>query len=243
LALPLPDPQRAGRLPFVLDATRQLAETYRERVPLFAVLPGPAVFPSLLMGLGGWMETLLFDPARAQALLERTGRFFVAWANALLAAGATALVVTEGLAAAEVAPRSLFAERLRPHLQATLAEVRGPLVLHHTGGRINHVLDLLRGLPRLVGVVVSSQDDLGEARRRIGPDLLLIGNLDNLSFPAATAEQIGQRSLACLQAAAPAGRYVLSNSAADIPLDAPPENLRAMLAASADYARHGRSAP
>ncbi|MBM3887858.1 MAG: hypothetical protein FJ388_01900 [Verrucomicrobia bacterium] len=243
LALPLPDPHRTGRLPVILAATRQLAAIYRERVPVFAVVPGPCVLPSMVLGLDAWMNTLLFNEAGARALLERIGAFFVAWTNALLEAGATALVVPEGMASAEIAPRSLFAERLLPHVRAMFAQVRGPIVFHHTGGRINPVLDLLPGLPALAGVVVSSRDDLAEARRLIGPELLLLGNLDNLSFPSATADQIRERSLACLKTAAPAGRYVLSNSAADIPVNTPPENLRAMITASQTYAVGGRSGP
>ncbi|MFA6560707.1 MAG: uroporphyrinogen decarboxylase family protein [Verrucomicrobiia bacterium] len=239
-ALSLPDPERTGRLPFIVEATRRLAGLYTGRVPVFAAVPGPAAFPSLLMGLDAWMETLLFNEVHAQALLELTGSFFVRWSNALLAAGATGLIVTEGMAAAEVSPRGLFAERLRPHLQAMCSQLRGPWVFHHTGGRVNQVLDLLPGLPNLVGVAVSSKDDLAEARRLIGPELLLIGNLDNLSYPAATAQQIREWSRACLEVAAPAGRFVLANSGGDIPLTTPPENLRAMIEASVAYAGRNR---
>lgn len=242
-ALPLPDPQRVGRLPFILDATRRLSAHYHQRVPVFAAVPGPAALPSLLMGLGAWMETLLLDEARMHAVLRHTGSFFVAWSNALLAAGATGLMVTEGLAAAEVLPRDLFASRLLPHVRAMFAQVHGPLVFHHTGGRINPVLDLLCGLPGLVGAAVGHHDDLTEARRRLGPDLLLAGNLDNLSYPTATAEQIRARCMVCLKAGAPAGHFVLANGGGDIPLSTPTENLQAMIEASEAYAAGARKAP
>jgi uroporphyrinogen decarboxylase len=181
-------------------------------------------------------DFLLFDEAAAQRLLEFTGDFFVTWTNTLLEAGVTALIVTEGMAAAEISQRSLFAERMLPHLRAMFALVRGPMVFHHTGGRINPILDLLPGLPGLAGAVVSSKDDLAEARQLLGPELLLLGNLDNLGFPTTAAAEIRERSLACLRAAAPAGPFILANSGGDIPLNTPPENLRAMIAASEAYA-------
>lgn len=236
LALPLPIPESTGRLPFILETIRRLAGIHREKVPVFAAVPGPAALPSLLMGLGPWMETLLFDQGRAEALLQQTGRFFTSWANALLDAGAMALMVTEGLATAEIAPREMFAAVIRPHLQAVFSGVRGPMVFHHTGGRINHVLDLIPGLPGVIGAVVSSKDDLEQARRLLGPDMLLLGNLDNLSFPSASPERIRRQSLECLRIAAPAGRFVLANSGGDIPLNTPPENLHAMIEASRAYA-------
>jgi uroporphyrinogen decarboxylase len=55
LALPLPDPQRTARLPVILEATRRLAEAYRERVPLFAAVPGPGALPTMVLGLEAWM--------------------------------------------------------------------------------------------------------------------------------------------------------------------------------------------
>lgn len=242
LALPLPEPERTGRLPFILESTRLLAAEYREQVPVFAAVPGPAILPGLVMGLEAWMETVLFDEPAARRVLKHTGAFWAAWANALLAAGAAGLVVTEGMAPAEVMPCELFVERLLPHLRTTFAQVRGPLVFHHNGGRLGPILDTLPGLPGVIGVAVGSKDDLVEARRRLGPGLALLGNLEDLSFSTSTADEIRQRSLACLEVAAPAGRYLLAHGGADIPMTTPPENLRAMLAASVDYAAGARSA-
>ncbi|MBF0548709.1 MAG: uroporphyrinogen decarboxylase family protein [Candidatus Riflebacteria bacterium] len=236
LKMPLPDPHHTRRLPEILSATRQLATRYREEVPLFAAIPGPGALPGLVLGLEAWMETLLFDEPVARQLLEYTGQFFVNWANALLEAGVTALVVTESFASAEITSRNLFAERLLPHVRAMFGLVKGPMVFHHGGGRILQILDLLPGLPGLVGVVVSSKDDLTKARGLIGPDLALLGNLDNLSLPEASSEEIHAQSLRCLQAAAPSGRYILSHSAADVPITTPPRNLLTMIAASEAYA-------
>ncbi len=235
LSLPLPDPQSTARLPMALDVTRRLAALYKEQVPIISVLPGPCIMPALLVGMEQWMEAVLFDPPLAQRLLDHTATFFVSWANALMAAGADCLVITEGMASAEIAPRRLFEEQCLPHLAAVFSQVNAPKVLHHTGGRIGPVLDLLPGLHGLAGIAVSSKDDLGEARRLIGPDLTLIGNLDNLTLPEVTEQDVYRMSMDRLRVAAPSGPYILCNSAADIPVTTPPENLRAMLAAAINY--------
>lgn len=231
LALPLPDPGKSGRLPAVLEATRRLAGDYKEKVPVVSVLPGPGSMPALIMGLEQWMETLLFDPQTAQALLARSGDFLVEFANALLAAGADCLVFTEGMAAAEVAPRALFEDSILPHLQAIFPRINGPKVISSTGGRINPVLDLLPPLSGVVAVITGSRDDLVESRRLIGPELTLIGNLDNLCFAQASAAEIGKMSRACLDCAAPGGPFILANAGGDIPLATPADNLLAMRAA------------
>ncbi len=242
LTMPLPDPKRSGRLPMFLEAVRILAKEYHGKVPLIAALPGPSAMPVMAVGLEKWMETFLFDEAAAQRMLEWTGALYVDWSNALLEAGVDILVATESFASKEVAPRSLFESRLLPHLRKTIAQVKGPTLLHHGGGSISHTLDLLPGLPGVAGALIGSKDSLAEARKAIGPEMLLAGNLDNLSLPAASAQEILEKSLECLRCAAPSGRYILSHSAADVPLDTPPENLRAMVQASKDYAEQGKAA-
>ncbi|WP_183360884.1 uroporphyrinogen decarboxylase family protein [Geomonas limicola] len=233
----LPVPQTTACLATVLEATGRLADLYKQQVPIVAVLPGPGILPSLVIGLEQWMETVLFEPELARRLSDHLTPFFVTWANALLAAGADCLVITEGMASAEIAPRDLFAERFLPLLTTTFAQIDGPKVLHHTGGRINHVLDLVTGLPGLVALAIGSKDSLAEARSIVGPDLNLIGNLDNLSFPSASVEHIYRASRDCLREAAGGGHFILANSGADIPLSTSPENLHAMHRAVADAVR------
>lgn len=236
LSLPVPEVDKTGRLPMVLEATRMLAGLYKEKVPIIGVLPGPCILPSLLVGMDQWMEVVLFDKELAQSLLDYTAPFFISWANALLAAGADCLAFTEGMATAAVAPRTMFAEQFLPHLQSTFTRINGPKVISSTGGCMNHVLDLLPGLDGLVGVIAGSKDDLVEARRLLGPDLNLIGNLDNLAMPSVSAESVYEMSRERLRTAAPTGHFILANAGADMPQSTPPENLRAMLAAAADYA-------
>jgi uroporphyrinogen decarboxylase len=235
LSLPLPDVLSTARLPVILEINRRLADLYKEQVPIISVLPGPCILPSLLVGLEQWMEAVLFAEDLAQSLLDYTAPFFVSWANSLLQAGADCLVFTEGMASAEIVPRGIFAGRYLAHLRTIFPQINGPKVISSTGGSLNHTLDLLPGLDGLVGVISGSKDDLAEARRLIGPDLNIIGNLDNLTLPAASADEVYEMSLARLRTAAPSGHYILANAGADIPQATPPGNLRAMQAAGAAY--------
>ncbi len=238
LLLQLPDIHKTGRLPVILDINRQLSALYKEQVPIISVLPGPCILPALIMGLDQWMETILFDEKLALKLFEYTAPFFVSWANGLLEAGADCLVFTEGMASAEIGPRSLFEERCLPHLRSIFSQINGPKVISSTGGCMNQVLDLLPGIEGLVGVISGSKDDLAEARRLLGPDLTIIGNLDNLTLPAVTAGEIYEICIKQLKTAAPFGRFILANAGADVPHATSPENLRAMQAACIDYQKH-----
>ncbi len=106
LAVPLPNPRVAGQLSVVLEATRQLADLYKGDVPIIAVVPGPGIMPSLITGMEQWMETVLFDEPLAWKLLDHTAPFFVIVGQCLAGSRCDCCVVTEGMATAEIAPRS-----------------------------------------------------------------------------------------------------------------------------------------
>ena len=75
----------------------------------------------------------------------------------------------------------------------------------------------------------------------------MAGILDSVSSPAdlqrlsvaeleALAQEIRERSLSCLRAAAPAGPFILANSGGDLPLDTPTGNVKALREASEAFA-------
>ena len=241
IELSLPNPHRTARLPFVLEATRRLAALYHGTIPIFAILPGPASLPVLMLGLEIWLDTVLFNEPAANRLLERSCIFWVEWANALIKAGADGLVVPEGMAPVEITTRELFHELLLPHIRTCFGQVNGPIVFHHAGGHINPVLDLISDLPNLVGVTVSSKDDLSEARQLLGSGPALLGNIDNLAFPTATADEIHTMATACLKTGTDAGPFLLCNSGADIPLKTPPENIHALREAAETFAQQSHA--
>jgi uroporphyrinogen decarboxylase len=227
LSTPLPDPRKTGRLPFILESARRLSALYADTVPLFAAIPGPASLPVLMLGMDTWMELLLFDLEGAERMLDHTDAFFLSWAAALIETGVMALVVTEGIAAAEITNRELFETHLLPHVQKVFAQVKAPLIFHHAGGRIGHILDLIVTLPHLVGIAVGSRDDLTVARELIGDELLLLGNLDGLQFAHASADSIHAQAIHCFEKGNHRGRFALMNAGADIPLSTPVEVLHA----------------
>jgi uroporphyrinogen decarboxylase len=211
LRIPFPDISSSGRLPEIIRAVGLLAASFKSDKPVFAAIPGPASLPSLVAGIDNWMDILLFQPVQAKKILDYCGKFFIAWGNALLAAGATALIVTEGMAAAEILTPELFASKILPFLKEVFPEIRGAILFHHTGGRINPVLPLLKNIPEILGFALSARDDLIEARNTVGPSTLLLGNIDNISFPVAGSEEyMGQSRNHCGNERA--GPFIMASS-------------------------------
>ena len=235
LQITYPDPNSTARLPLHLKTVKKLVKCYGEEKPVFAGIPGPCSLPALIMGMEAWFETLLFDEPGAEKVIEYCSIFWRRWAEHLSECGISGLIVTEGLAPAEITGRKLFSERVLPVLTRSFNEISTPKVFHPTGGsRINEILDLVKDLHGVIGIALGHRDDLAEARRLVGPEKLLLGNIDSLFFTTASAEQIYQKSSAILETMHGQGPFILANSGADIPLNTPPENIMAMCQAAID---------
>ncbi len=239
LKAPLPGIEKTGRLGLALQITKTLSKKYNKQIPVFSIVPGPLSVPALLLGLENWIEIVLFNEKLKEEVLEHLNRFYVNWCNRLLSSGCMALVITEGIATEEIMNHDLFKSILYSHLRESFNKIKGPIIFHHTGGRILHNLDLISDLPNVIGIAISSKDDIQDSIKKIKNNQLIIGNIDNLSMPSMSEEEIYTKSIDLLEKNQNRGRFVLSNSGADIPINTPIKNIHAMIRASKDFSIRG----
>jgi uroporphyrinogen decarboxylase len=236
LANPLPPPLRSGRLVVSLEVAHLLHKRYAEQVPVFMPLPSPSALCALILGMEGWIESLLFDTEKAVLLMKRMTPFLLELANAHLQAGVNGIILTEAMASAEILPRNLLEPLILPSLRDFMQEIRGPILFHHSGGSIGHMVGLIPSLPGVAGVSLGACDDLVEARKILGHSMLLLGNIDNLSFPRSSPEEMHKRCLHTLLQSSGKGPFILANSGGDIPLATRPATLLAMKEACTEHA-------
>jgi len=197
-------------------------------VPVIGLLASPVDLPPLIIGLEAWLDALLFQPETARALLDRLTPFFVALGRAMFSDGATALAVTANLANRFTVPHQVMADLSRPALERALAELPGPVILHHGGCPLTpHLADFM-GLPQTVGYVVDAGEDLAQARTALGPGPLLLGNLDGPALADLDPAEVDVRCGQVLAQRSTDLQFILATSGADIPLDTPPACLEAI---------------
>lgn len=231
LALPVPDVDSHPRLLYLRESIRILARKYAGEVPIIGLLAGPLDLPPVIIGLEAWLDALLFHPDAARALLDRLVPFFVALGNALLADGATALALTANLANPFVVPEAITRDLARPCLEQALAELSGPVILHHGGCPLLPHLEHFLALPNTVGYLLASGEDPAEAREILGRGPLLLGNLDGPGLAELPPEEVGERCDRMLARRGADRQIILATSDADIPLDTPPACLQAIVEA------------
>ncbi len=230
--LAVPDIDTHPRLRFFRAAIRRMATEHGRQAAIAAVALDPMGLPAMIMGIEGWLETLLFDEAGTQRMLEMSVPYSVRWANALLAEGATFVVMPAAFANPTIVTREMAARIAVPALREAYSQVNGLLVIHSAGAPLAPFLDLLADLPNVVGFVLNHRDSFAEARARVGPQPALLGNIDGPTLHTRRPDEIVAECRKVLHDRRDDPRFILGTSAADIGFDTPVENIRAVLRAA-----------
>ncbi len=228
LRLELPDVESHPSLLYLRESVRRLAAEYKGRTPICGIITAPVDLPAIVMGIDRWIETLLFAPDLAAAVLEAACKHFIGFANALLADGADFIGLTTVFSHPTILFRQQIDEMILPALDRSFRELEGPVVFHHGGNPMApHLHDYL-GLPNVAAFVLDHRDSLTEARRILGPARLILGNLEGPTLSRAPMEIVLDKVDCILEDRKDDPCFIFSTSGPDVPWDTPPELVRAI---------------
>lgn len=229
--LPLADAQAAGRIPELLEATRQLRATLGDEVMVIGCVSGPLTLTAQLMGLEAALYLAIDAPERFARLLDIAAQFGRECGRAQLDAGAHAVMLFDPVSSPEVVPPQFYRELTLPRVQETMTSLRDAGAwltwLHVTG----NTLPILRYYEE-AGADLANLDfnvDLQQASALL-PRTCFNGNLKPLAFvhdsPAAIAAEAER-----LVTTYGLRRGFILSPGCEIPLEARPDNIAAMIAA------------
>ncbi len=224
----LPDVDSHPSLLYFRESIRLMARKHKGKTPICAVITAPVDLPAIVLGIDRWIETLLFAPASAEAVLEATCRHFIELANALLADGADFIGLTTVFSNPAILFRKQIDEIILPALDRSFREVKGPIVFHHGGNPMVPFLRDYLTLPNVAAFAVDQRDSLAEARSILGPGRLLLGNLNGPTLSSTPAEAVLEAVDRILEDRKDDSCFIFSTSGADVPWDAPPELIQAI---------------
>ena len=171
-------------VPYVIDTVRALVRELPTSVPLLAFAGAPFTVASYLVegrpsrSYHNTKRLMATDPTLWHALMERLSQHAVAFIGAQLAAGARAFQLFDSWAGA--LSRRDYDEYVLPHSRRVFAELAAahpaaPGI--HFGIGCDHLLESMRAAgPRVLGL--DWRTSIADARRRMGDDLVVQGNLD-----------------------------------------------------------------
>lgn len=230
--LSVPDPQQAGRMPELLKAARILRQEVGDDVLVVGCVSGPMTVAMQLLGAETALYLAIDHPERFARLLNFAADVAIRFGTAQIEAGAHLPIVFNPCASPAVIPPQFFREFELPRLQkvfTALKEAGAAASWLHIAGPVVPILPLF---PQC-GVDIANFDycvSALEAQQAV-PHTCLDGNIKPLSFVEATPEAIAEASARLLNIFASRGGFILS-SGCEIPLEAKPENVAAMVSAA-----------
>lgn len=234
------EPPRVGRSPCllrVLDAIRGLKERVGDQVPIVGVIMSPFSLPVMQLGFDRYIELIYEQPARFDRLMRINESFAVEWANAQLAAGATAICYFDPVSSPTNIPPELYRRTGQPVAQRTLARINGPTATHLASGR---ALPILSGLADTgtQAVGVSALEDLAELKAAAAGRLTLIGNLNGIEMRHWTAAEAEAEVKRAIAGAARGGGFILADNHGEIPWQVDDQLLLAIREAADRWGRY-----
>ncbi|NEV60419.1 uroporphyrinogen decarboxylase family protein [Thiorhodococcus minor] len=232
--LPLDRACTAGRIPELLKATRRLRHDLGDAVLVIGCVTGPMTLAAQLMGLEAALYLAIDQASRFAELLDVTARFAQNCSRKQLEAGAHAVMLFDPVASPEVVPPQFYRELVLPRVREVLASQRqhGAAFtwIHVTGNTLPILRYYAQAGADLANIDFST--DLHQASQTL-PRTCLNGNLKPLAFVNETPATIRAASERLLRDLGPRRGFILSPGC-EIPLEARPETIAAMIAAARD---------
>lgn len=226
----LPVPQPGDRRTAVyLETVRRLKQLPSRPLVLGGCI-GPFSLASRLVGVSEALELTLAEPDLIQVVLEKSAEFLTAYARAFKAAGADGLIMAEP-AAGLLSPRGLsaYSSIFVKRIAAAVEDGHFALILHNCAARLLHLPAILE--TGLNSFHFGAPMDLPAALSKVGPEVVLCGNLDPAGvFCQLAPVEVTARAADLLARTAAHRNYVLS-SGCDVPAGAPLASLDAFYAA------------
>ncbi len=223
----IPDIDSHPTLTYFRESIRLMKKEHGTEVPVTAVLLDPVSLPVMIMGMDGWLSTLLFDQDGTRRIFDITIPYFVRWANALLADGADFIMIPSSVANPTIISREIAEEVAIPALKDSFLQINGPIVMHSGGAPLIPFIDLLSTLPNVVGFVVNGGEDLEKARNSAGDERLLVGNIDGPTLHTRSLEEIQSECIKILNNRQNDLSFIMCTSAADVSYYTPREKIHA----------------
>jgi uroporphyrinogen decarboxylase len=232
--LKLPDPQKDGRMPVIIECEQILVEQLGDRVGINGGLSGPLSFAANLRGSQQILYDVVDRPAMVHDLMKISLEAARSFAEAQVIHGGVKTVnVYEPMATMISNPMVeefsfFYLEKLIRHIKNL-----DSLVLLHI---CNDTTRLLNRMAEIGADILSLdvQVELGHAKKITAGRVSISGNVATNNLVYQTPEEIYRESCRCIRNAASGGRYTLSSSC-EVPMETPPDNIDAMVRAARGF--------
>ncbi len=223
--LKAPDIKKTPCLMKVLKAIELMKARVRDECPIIGVVMSPFSVPVMQMGFAPYLDLMVERPDRFAGLMKVNEDFCVDWANAQLAAGATAICYFDPVSSPTVVTREQFMSTGYAIAKRVLSRINGPPATHLASGRVLPIIDdIIRTGAAVVGV--SCVENLAEIKSACRGKISVLGNLNGIEMRRWSAKETEEKVRQAIYQAGPGGGFILSDNHGEIPWQVPEETLQ-----------------
>ncbi|MCL2660353.1 MAG: uroporphyrinogen decarboxylase family protein [Acidobacteriaceae bacterium] len=223
----LPDLDPAGRMYDRIRAIEIMRSEAGQETSVVGWVEGPLALAAELRGISRVMTDFIDEPEFARDLLHFCADVAILYADAQITSGADTIGMSDA-AASMMGPKLyktfLLDEQMRvfDHIKRNHPEV---MTRSHMCGKTNALAAEMRALPVDI-YEIDFPSDLAKVKSQLG-DRVISGNISTVAdMFEGTPEQVYQAASKCHEVC---GKYFIVSCGCEVPRDAPPENLRALV--------------
>lgn len=212
----IPDIANADCLVKGLEIIKKLKEQVKEETPIIGAVTSPFSLPVMQMGFEKYLELIYFRKDDFSRLMKINEEFCVAWANAQLDVGATAISYADPLASPNIIERNTYISTGFEVARRTIARIKGAVATNLASGIASPIITDLLSIGTKA-VAISHKDNISDIKRMANNKIAIIGNLDAIDMINWDKERIRREVKQLIQKAAPGGGFILSDNHGEIP--------------------------
>jgi len=234
--LRLPNPHRDGRLPLLLQCITRLKELCDGEIPVMGYVQCPFRHAAMLRGAENLMRDTYKNKENARKLLEIATNSQIIWGTAIAQAGADIVFFSDPTSSGDAVSSKTYKDWGLPYTQRVARAIKrtGVKVLMHVCGDTSDRLEILASAG-VDGLSLDAKVDFAFARETLGPDYLLMGNVDPTDpITMGKPETVYEYSQKVIEQSGKQGHFFLSGGCL-IPAEAPVKNVEAMVKAGSEY--------
>ena len=230
--LKLFDPYMNKRLSTILEGTRRLKARFTGEIPVIGYVQAPFRHVSMLRGPENIMRDMFKQKENLRELCEIALNSLIVYAVAVISAGADILFISDPTSSGDAISKTQWEEWGLPLTRRLVNMVKrsGVKTILHICG---NTMDRLESLAQ-TGVDCLSLDeavDFEKARKILGPDYCLMGNVGTTLMAMGKSEEIEGKTREVIEKAGKNGHLLISGGCL-LPEICPPENIRGMVRAA-----------
>jgi len=208
----------------ILTTEQLLKQQVGDQVPIVGVTISPFSLPVMQMGFEAYLELMYNDEQAFWQLMKINEEFSVNWANAQLAAGATAICYFDPVSSTTIIPREKYLQTGYKIAKRTIAKINGPTATHMASGRCAPIVDDLAETGTAI-IGVSTLEDISHLKQASFGKVNLLGNLNAVEMRRWSEKQTEQEVKKLIAKAAVGGGFLLGENHGEIPWQVPDEVL------------------